>query len=120
MRIHRLDASSRKHPPSEAVANTSYHYFIKRGLFLSHFAASAFAKPPRKTVSCSIIINVYQNPLCSMSKMGQDHPDAGVFPSATGPAGKMVKEHQADEPLKLYSGWVFFCVQSPTYSLLSS
>ncbi|TVY54593.1 Glutathione S-transferase omega-1 [Lachnellula suecica] len=35
------------------------------------------------------------------------HPDAGVFPHATGAAEAMVKSHQKEEPLKLYSGW--FC-----------
>jgi glutathione S-transferase len=40
--------------------------------------------------------------------MGQDHPDSKLFPHATGPAAKMVREHQKEEALKLYSGWVFF------------
>ncbi|KAL3427566.1 Glutathione S-transferase omega-1 [Phlyctema vagabunda] len=34
-------------------------------------------------------------------------PDAQLFPHATGAAEKMVKEHEKEEPLKLYSGW--FC-----------
>jgi len=39
--------------------------------------------------------------------MGNDHPDAQLFPHATGAAEAMVKAHQKEEPLKLYSGW--FC-----------
>jgi glutathione S-transferase len=39
--------------------------------------------------------------------MGHDHPDSKLFPHATGAAEKMVQEHQKEEPLKLYSGWVF-------------
>jgi len=35
------------------------------------------------------------------------HPDAKLFPRATGGAEQMVKEHEKEEPLKLYSGW--FC-----------
>ncbi|KAK4549040.1 hypothetical protein LTR36_007496 [Oleoguttula mirabilis] len=37
----------------------------------------------------------------------QDHPDSNLFPHATGLAHKIVGEHQAEQPLKLYSGW--FC-----------
>jgi glutathione S-transferase len=36
-------------------------------------------------------------------KMG----DAKLFPHATGAAEQMVREHEKEEPLKLYSGW--FC-----------
>ncbi|KAF4637528.1 hypothetical protein G7Y89_g563 [Cudoniella acicularis] len=39
--------------------------------------------------------------------MGNDHPDAKLYPHATGAAAKMVKAHQKEESLKLYSGW--FC-----------
>ncbi|KAJ5038945.1 uncharacterized protein L3040_006619 [Drepanopeziza brunnea f. sp. 'multigermtubi'] len=39
--------------------------------------------------------------------MAQDHPDSQLFPHATGAAAQMVKEHEKEEPLKLYSGW--FC-----------
>jgi glutathione S-transferase len=39
--------------------------------------------------------------------MGKDHPDAKLFPRATGAADIMVKAHQKEEPLKLYSGWVY-------------
>jgi len=39
--------------------------------------------------------------------MGLDHPDSKLFPHATGPAAKMVAEHEKEESLKLYSGW--FC-----------
>ncbi|KAL2066532.1 hypothetical protein VTL71DRAFT_2603 [Oculimacula yallundae] len=39
--------------------------------------------------------------------MGNDHPDSKLFPHATGAAAQMVKEHEKEEPLKLYSGW--FC-----------
>jgi glutathione S-transferase len=46
--------------------------------------------------------------------MGNDHPDAKLFPHATGAAEQMVKAHQKEEPLKLYSGWVY--TQSPGYS----
>ena len=37
----------------------------------------------------------------------QAHPDAQLHPEATGLASKTVEAHQAEEPLKLYSGW--FC-----------
>ncbi|QIX00375.1 hypothetical protein AMS68_005892 [Peltaster fructicola] len=39
--------------------------------------------------------------------MGSSHPDADLHPEATGPAAHIVKSHQAEQPLKLYSGW--FC-----------
>jgi len=39
--------------------------------------------------------------------MGQEHPDSELYPHATGAAAQMVKEHEKEEPLKLYSGW--FC-----------
>jgi glutathione S-transferase len=39
--------------------------------------------------------------------MSKDHPDSNLFPHATGEAEKMVKEHEKEQPLKLYSGW--FC-----------
>jgi len=39
--------------------------------------------------------------------MGSDHPDAQLHPVATGAAAQMVKEHEKEEPLKLYSGWVY-------------
>ncbi|KIW92928.1 uncharacterized protein Z519_06777 [Cladophialophora bantiana CBS 173.52] len=35
------------------------------------------------------------------------HPDADIYPEATGPAAKIVAAHQKDEPITLYSGW--FC-----------
>ena len=35
------------------------------------------------------------------------HPDADLHPVATGPAKAIVDAHQAEQPLKLYSGW--FC-----------
>jgi hypothetical protein len=42
------------------------------------------------------------------SKMSnKSHPDADLFPHATGLAQKTVEEHQAEQPLKLYAGW--FC-----------
>lgn len=37
----------------------------------------------------------------------QDHPDSNLFPHATGQAHSIVDAHQAEQPLKLYSGW--FC-----------
>lgn len=37
----------------------------------------------------------------------KSHPDADLFPHATGLAQKTVEEHQAEQPLKLYAGW--FC-----------
>jgi hypothetical protein len=44
----------------------------------------------------------------SKSKMSnKSHPDADLFPHATGLAQKTVEEHQAEQPLKLYAGW--FC-----------
>ncbi|KAF2685520.1 glutathione transferase omega-1 [Lentithecium fluviatile CBS 122367] len=39
--------------------------------------------------------------------MGNDHPDADLYPEATGPAAATVKAHSAEHHLKLYSGW--FC-----------
>ncbi|KAH9880118.1 hypothetical protein J1614_002144 [Plenodomus biglobosus] len=39
--------------------------------------------------------------------MGKDHPDADIYPEATGLAAPTVKAHSAEQPLKLYSGW--FC-----------
>jgi glutathione S-transferase len=39
--------------------------------------------------------------------MGSAHPDADIYPDATGPAAKIVAAHQKDEPITLYSGW--FC-----------
>ncbi|KAF2175577.1 glutathione transferase omega-1 [Zopfia rhizophila CBS 207.26] len=39
--------------------------------------------------------------------MGKDHPDANLYPEATGLAAATVKAHSAEQPLKLYSGW--FC-----------
>ncbi|KIW68043.1 hypothetical protein PV04_04013 [Phialophora macrospora] len=39
--------------------------------------------------------------------MGSAHPDADIYPEATGPAAKVVAAHQKDEPIILYSGW--FC-----------
>ncbi|TVY38673.1 Glutathione S-transferase omega [Lachnellula occidentalis] len=39
--------------------------------------------------------------------MAGDHPDAQLFPNATGAAAAMVDAHQKEESLKLYSGW--FC-----------
>jgi len=39
--------------------------------------------------------------------MGQDHPDAKLYPQATGPAADLVAKHQGTAPLKLYAGW--FC-----------
>ncbi|KAF7868376.1 hypothetical protein EAF04_004908 [Stromatinia cepivora] len=39
--------------------------------------------------------------------MTDSHPDADVFPHATGFAAQMVKEHSKEEPVKLYAGW--FC-----------
>ncbi|TGO38020.1 hypothetical protein BHYA_0084g00520 [Botrytis hyacinthi] len=35
------------------------------------------------------------------------HPDANLFPHATGLAAEMVKQHSNEEPVKLYAGW--FC-----------
>ncbi|KAK5132952.1 hypothetical protein LTR08_008315 [Meristemomyces frigidus] len=37
----------------------------------------------------------------------QAHPDSNLFPHATGSAKPIVDSHQAEQPLKLYSGW--FC-----------
>ena len=39
--------------------------------------------------------------------MGSAHPDADIYPEATGPAAKVVAAHQGDEGIILYSGW--FC-----------
>ncbi|KIW99408.1 uncharacterized protein Z518_11396 [Rhinocladiella mackenziei CBS 650.93] len=39
--------------------------------------------------------------------MGSSHPDADIYPEATGPAARIVAKHQKDEPITLYSGW--FC-----------
>ncbi|KKA20484.1 Uncharacterized protein T310_5472 [Rasamsonia emersonii CBS 393.64] len=35
------------------------------------------------------------------------HPDANIRPEATGPAKRLVEQHAAEQPLKLYAGW--FC-----------
>lgn len=35
------------------------------------------------------------------------HPDADLYPEASGAAKLLVDNHQAETPLKLYSGW--FC-----------
>lgn len=35
------------------------------------------------------------------------HPDANVHPEATGPAKRLIEQHKAEQPLKLYAGW--FC-----------
>ena len=43
----------------------------------------------------------------SYTTMASSHPDSNLHPSATGPAAKIVAAHQAEQPLKLYSGW--FC-----------
>ncbi|EDN96619.1 hypothetical protein SS1G_01545 [Sclerotinia sclerotiorum 1980 UF-70] len=39
--------------------------------------------------------------------MTNSHPDADLFPHATGFAAQMVEEHSKEEPVKLYAGW--FC-----------
>ncbi|EXJ93355.1 hypothetical protein A1O1_01747 [Capronia coronata CBS 617.96] len=39
--------------------------------------------------------------------MTASHPDADVYPRATGPAASIVAEHQKNAPVTLYSGW--FC-----------
>lgn len=39
--------------------------------------------------------------------MAPAHPDSNVHPHATGPAASLVAAHEAEQPLKLYSGW--FC-----------
>lgn len=39
--------------------------------------------------------------------MAKDHPDADLYPHATGPAATLVEAHSSENPLKLYSGW--FC-----------
>ncbi|EXJ91480.1 hypothetical protein A1O3_00028 [Capronia epimyces CBS 606.96] len=39
--------------------------------------------------------------------MASSHPDADVYPKATGAAARIVAEHQEDAPITLYSGW--FC-----------
>ncbi|KAK0863708.1 hypothetical protein LTS02_006456 [Friedmanniomyces endolithicus] len=36
-----------------------------------------------------------------------EHPDSNLYPHATGPAKAIVDAHQAEQPLKLFSGW--FC-----------
>jgi hypothetical protein len=49
---------------------------------------------------------IYLQLLICSSNMGADHPDAQLYPNATGAAAAMVQAHQKEEPLKLYSGWV--------------
>ncbi|ATZ46713.1 Bcgst8 [Botrytis cinerea B05.10] len=39
--------------------------------------------------------------------MSAVHPDANLFPHATGLAAEMVKQYSKEEPVKLYAGW--FC-----------
>ncbi|PLB45427.1 putative glutathione S-transferase [Aspergillus steynii IBT 23096] len=43
------------------------------------------------------------------------HPDAAVYPEATGPAKALVDQHQAEQPLKLYAGW--FCPSLLTHPI---
>jgi glutathione S-transferase len=35
------------------------------------------------------------------------HPDSNLHPVATGLAKHIVDAHQKEEPLKLYSGWLY-------------
>ncbi|KAF2702669.1 glutathione transferase omega-1 [Pleomassaria siparia CBS 279.74] len=49
--------------------------------------------------------------------MGKDHPDADVYPEATGLALDTVKAHLAESDLKLYSGWFCPFVQRTWISL---
>ena len=45
---------------------------------------------------------------CSLNlEMRSAHPDAQLFPHATGLAGRLVEAHKAEQPLKFYAGW--FC-----------
>lgn len=39
--------------------------------------------------------------------MPSSHPDADLHPVATGPAKAIVDAHQAEQPLKLYAGWLY-------------
>ena len=41
------------------------------------------------------------------------HPDADLYPEATGAAKALVDQRQAKQPLKLYAGWFCPCVSSP-------
>lgn len=41
------------------------------------------------------------------SSVAMPPPDADLHPVATGPAKKVVDDHQAEQELKLYAGW--FC-----------
>lgn len=52
--------------------------------------------------------NKHTKQLSSIRNMSnKSHPDADLFPHATGLAQKTVEEHKAEQPLKLYAGW--FC-----------
>ncbi|KAF9078304.1 thioredoxin-like protein [Rhodocollybia butyracea] len=42
-----------------------------------------------------------------MTQSKQSHPDADVYPEATGPAKNLVLAHADEQPLKLYGSW--FC-----------
>lgn len=46
------------------------------------------------------------------------HPDAELHPEATGPAKVIVDAHRKEQPLKLYSGWLYvlkpYCEASTT------
>jgi len=64
------------------------------GSFISIFSVSSISSPHLAQTR-------------SRTKMGNDHPDSELFPHATGTAEQMVKAHQKEEPLKIYSGW--FC-----------
>jgi hypothetical protein len=60
-------------------------------------SSSAFAIVPASTVQESTTERTI--------KMGA-HPDSNLHPVATGPAKAIVDAHQAEQPLKLYSGWL--------------
>lgn len=45
--------------------------------------------------------------------MSNNHPDAQFFPHATGLAETLVREHEKEEPLKLYAGWFWYANSLP-------
>lgn len=65
------------------------------------------------TQHCSLISNLI-TPFClhlhqhsNCATMPSSHPDADLHPVATGPAKAIVDAHQAEQPLKLYAGWLY-------------
>lgn len=52
--------------------------------------------------------------------MTNNHPDAQIFPHATGEAEKIVKEHEKEEPLIFYAGWFWYANSPPSFIVYMS